>query len=132
MKQFIIKQPKRVFLIDAIGAFLSFSVLAFVFYSFNDLFLLPCFESKLLMFVAASVFLYSFLVYCFVQRRVKLFLIILLFFNIAYCVSLLLVLFSSYGYITNLGVAYLIVETIILVAVVFFEYYVYRNLIGFT
>ncbi len=121
MKQFFFNNPKRIFLFDAIGAALSVSLLSIFYYGFNDLFLLPNRDTKILISFGLCTLLYSSFMYGFVKLNLKTVLIILILLNLLYCCFSLWVLCANYFYLSSIGKIYFITELVIIFAVIFIE-----------
>lgn len=120
LKKFTDK-PWNIFLVDGIGAFFSSIVLIGILGSFDWVFKVPRIILYPLTGIAFMFSMYSFFCYFLKPRRWKLFLAIIIAFNIAYCMlTLMLVLISipKWPVITHI---YLIAEILVVCILVYFE-----------
>ena len=125
MQQFINKlalNPKRIFLIDGLGAFLTVLFLLIISRTLNEYVEMPKMILNILS-VTASVFcIYS--LYCFLflsDKKLYPFLQAIIIANILYsCLTLGLVIYN-YSRLTIVGVTYFLLETAVIFSLVFFE-----------
>ena len=125
MQQFINKlalNPKRIFLIDGLGAFLTVLFLLIISRTLNEYVEMPKMILNILS-VTASVFcIYS--LYCFLflsDKKLYPFLRAIIIANILYsCLTLGLVIYN-YSRLTIVGVTYFLLETAVIFSLVFFE-----------
>lgn len=111
---YILERPKRLFLIDGIGAGWTGSVLLFFVGQKPDLFGLPKQEVHLLAAIAFLYSVYSIGCYFLVKSRWRPFIKIIAFANQLYCVATLLLLFSNFSSITALGWGYFSIEIMVI------------------
>lgn len=118
----LIKDPKRLFLIDAIGALLSAFMLGIVLTQLESMFGMPADVLFYLAILALLFSLYSFYFYYKVIRSQKIFLNIIATFNLLYSGLTLALVILNFDQLTALGVTYFILELIIVMALVITEY----------
>lgn len=114
--------PKKVFLLDAMGALLTVSLLFSILAQFPQYFGMPIPTLYFLSGVAFFFFVYSISCHFFISNNWRPFLILIICFNFIYSItSFTLVLYYSES-LTLLGWGYFIVEIIIICMVVLLEY----------
>ena len=119
--------PKKVFLIDGIGAIISAFMLGFVFVKIQHYIGIPKNILYFLAIIPCFLALYSFGCYYFFPKKWNLYLKIIAVLNLLYCfltTSLLIILIEK---TTFLGVAYFIIEIVILVTLIIFELKIART-----
>lgn len=102
--------PKRIFLVDSVGAFLTAFFLAIVLTTFEEYFGMPKKILVPLSIIALVYALYSVLCYYFIDQNWKLFLKSLCIANFLYCCLTIGLLFFFYASLTTLGVMYFLIE----------------------
>jgi hypothetical protein len=114
-------QPKRIFLIDALGALLSAAMLGLVLTRFESNFGMPVKTLHLLALIPIFYFIYSF--FCFVKtpRHWRKYLRGIAIANLIYCLLTIGTVFSHFGQLTLLGIAYFVGEMAIIIALAMFE-----------
>ena len=121
---------KRLFLLDGTGALLSALFLGGVLRQFQPLFGMPGGTLTVLALLACAFACYSWTCYFVVKDKWPAFLRVIMVVNILYgCLSLLLV-YRHFPDLTKLGVAYFVLELIVLAGVVYVEYYAIRKSAG--
>jgi hypothetical protein len=125
---FILKSPKRLFLIDAIGAGYTGSVLFFLIGQNQDLFGMPIQAVHILGIIAFLYFLYSITCHFLVKRNWKPFLKIIAIANQLYCVVTILFLFSNYNSLTAPGWGYFSIEILVIFILSLFEWKISNSL----
>lgn len=102
--------PKRIFLVDSVGAFMTAFFLAIVLTTFEEYFGMPKKILVPLSIIALVYALYSVLCYYFIDQNWKLFLKSLCIANFLYCCLTIGLLFFFYASLTILGVMYFLIE----------------------
>lgn len=120
IQQFIAK-PKNIFLIDAVGALLTFTLLFIVLRTFNSLFGLSKTSFEYLSLLAFIFFLYSLTCFFLAKNNWKLYLKIICTANTLYCILIFGILIGNYENISMLGVVYFLGEIAVIAGLVFFE-----------
>ncbi len=131
-KQLLIKKvtsdPKRLFLIDGIGALLTAFSLGIVLIKFEHLFGMPITTLNYLALIACIYALYSITCHLILTKNQTGFLLGIITGNILYCmISIGAVVYHNKS-LTPLGWTYFIVEIIIIIALVRLEWITYSNL----
>jgi len=120
---FFAQNPRKLLLIDAIGAIFSLLLLQLL----KGYLGMPYSVVNYLTVIAACLFLIS--ATCFVAYAYKpLFFLLLGVGNTLYCLSTLALLCINYPIITSLGIAYFVIEVIIISLLVYIEIGVYNFL----
>ncbi len=111
---------RQIFLLDAIGAVFSILCL-FVVYNFEALFGMP--KSILIIFISIALIFsaYSFTCYFVNPINEKLYLTIIAFLNIGYCLFTVYQIMIHSNRLTTLGYLYFIAEILIIVLLSFYE-----------
>lgn len=124
VQQFLTKitsNPKRLFLIDSLGAVLTAFLLGVVLVRFEPVFGMPRSVLYVLALVACGFAVYSFCCYLFIEKKWRPFLCIIAIANLIYCCVTLGLIFYLWEELTALGVVYFLGEIIIIVALVIVE-----------
>jgi hypothetical protein len=124
IKLIIIKltsNPKNIFLLDSIGAFLTALLLGFVLVEFQDAFGMPQKTLYFLSALALAFALYSSCCYYFIPSKWNSFLSVIVVANILYCCLTTGLIFYHFQTLTILGLTYFILEIIIIVCLIFIE-----------
>lgn len=108
-------QPKKLFLIDGLGALLSAFLLGFVLVRFESNFGMPRNVLYILAFIACVLAAYSLTNYFLINSVQKLYLKIIGWANLCYCCLTLGFVFYVYEKITYLGFLYFSAEAIIII-----------------
>lgn len=125
---FIEHDPRRVFLIDALGALLTALSLSFVLVPLETYFGMPDSSLYLLSAIAFCLFIYSLSCYKFVKSHFKPFLATLVVINSLYCFISIGFVLKAYTLLTSLGKAYFLLEIIIIATLIRVEWKTYRHL----
>jgi len=124
MNQFLAKMtsnPKRLFLIDSLGALVTAFMLGVVLVRLEHIFGMPRSVLYILSLVALGFMVYSFCCYLFVGKNWRPFLTVIAIANLLYCCVTLGLIFYLWEQLTTLGVVYFLGEIIIIVALVHIE-----------
>ncbi len=114
--------PKRLFLIDGLGAFLTAFMLGVVLSNFESSFGMPLKTLDFLSFLAGIFCLYSFCCYFFVSGNWRPFLKAIAVANTLYCCITLGLVFYYYQNLTLLGIVYFLGEIGIVMGLVVVEF----------
>ena len=122
MIDFFLKDPRKIFLLDAIGALITSIMVGSVLVKFYQYFLVPVEILYVLAAIALMFSIYSF--YCFwvFPKRWNRYLFFIAFANCAYCLVTIGMLLLYADTITHLTYFYFILEIIIVVMLVFLEW----------
>ncbi|MDR6759930.1 cation transport ATPase [Flavobacterium sp. 2755] len=118
--QFIAK-PKNIFLIDAVGALITFILLFLVLRTFNTFFGLSKTTLEYLSLIAFIFSIYSFACFFLIKNNWKLYLKIICTANVLYSVLTFGILLYNYKSISVFGIAYFLGEIIVIAGLVFLE-----------
>ena len=124
MQQFFNKlalNPKRLFLIDGFGAFLTAFFLFAILRTFNEYFGMPKTTLDFLSIIALAFSVYSFCCFFLVNNNWHPFLRAISIANLLYCCLTLGLVIYNYPRLTILGVIYFLIEIVIVCGLVFFE-----------
>jgi hypothetical protein len=113
--------PKRLFLIDGLGALATASLLFFLLARLEHIFGMPQTICYLLSSVAATYSIYSLCCYFLIRQSRKPFLQIIAIADIVYSVATIVLMQYYYSQLTWLGLAYFICEIAIIGLLVFLE-----------
>lgn len=120
--------PKLIFLIDALGAFLTTIGLVAIIKLFEDYFGMPRKALYLLAGIAFTLFIYSLSCHFSVKKNWKSFLLVLIFGNLIYVFVSIGLMIKNFDQLTELGLVYFILEKLIILIVVTFEYQAYLQI----
>jgi len=113
--------PRRIFLIDGLGAALTTLLLCVVLPSFQKFFGMPVRVLYLLGAVAAVFAVYSFSCFCWLKRRHRSFLAAIIIANLLYCLVSLLLVIYFFQQLTIWGLLYFAGEIIVILALAALE-----------
>ncbi len=113
--------PKRLFLIDTLGALLSAFLLGVVLVELENLFGIPHSILYFLALVPIFFAIYDFLCYIKVKKNIKVFLKIIGYTNILYCCISIGVAFFYNKQVTYLGWIYILVEVSVILTIATIE-----------
>ena len=113
--------PKKIFLIDSIGAFLSAALLFAILSFFVEEFGLPKMILYLLFSIACIFSIYSISCYYLFEKQWRTYLWTVLIANILYCILTIVFLVIFRNSITLLGLIYFILEIIMISCIAFIE-----------
>jgi uncharacterized membrane protein len=119
--------PKQIFLIDSLGAFLSSFLLGLITLKFHNIFGLPKAICCFLAILALLFAIYSLTCHYFIKKKWRRFLLFIIIANMSYCFLTIGLIFNHFDSITTLGLTYFILEVIIIIALVFIEIKIYTN-----
>ena len=114
--------PKRLFLIDFLGATLTIFLLNVLIRNFNEYFGMPKEALDFLSIYAICLFLYSLLCFLFLKKAWSLFIKGISLANLAYCFLTVGFLIVYYHQITILGLTYFMTEILIICGLVYVEF----------
>lgn len=118
--QFIAK-PKNIFLIDAVGALITFILLFLVLRTLNTFFGLSKTTLEYLSLIAFIFSIYSFACFFLIKNNWKLYLKIICTANILYCILTFGILLYDYESISIFGIIYFLGEIVVIAGLVFLE-----------
>ncbi|KRB58183.1 hypothetical protein [Flavobacterium sp. Root186] len=124
--QFIAK-PKNIFLIDAVGALLTFTLLFLVLRTFNSYFDLSKTILEYLSLLALLFSIYSLTCFFLAKNNWKLYLKIICTANILYCILTFGILLYHYNSISVFGIVYFLGEIVVIACLVFLEIKTIKN-----
>ncbi len=132
-KQFIERiefSPKKLFLIDGLGAILSTFLLGVVLVKLENIFGIP--SSTLYILAALPMFFAIFDFYCYQKENIKFghYLNGIAIVNLLYCSLSLGFAFYHFGTITNFGWAYILIEVLIVIFLAILELKVAKRFIS--
>ncbi len=113
--------PKNLFLIDSIGAFLSATFLFAILSFFEKKFGLPKKTLYLLFGIAGIFSIYSMCCFVFIGKQWRAFLRTISIANLLYCLLTIIFLVITHNSVTLLGLLYFILETIIISSLAYIE-----------
>lgn len=126
--QYFTNNPKQLFLLDAIGAFITATFIGIVMKNNIDTFGLPNEIAFICVIIATSFFCYSGLCYLLLKKNWQLMLAIIAIGNSLYIGLTTYFLFTLYSQLTSFGKLYLISEILTIVMVVTIEFSVAMKL----
>jgi hypothetical protein len=115
------RNPKRLFLIDGLGALLSASLLGLVVGHWEGSFGMPQTTCNVLALIALGFAAYSISCYFFVRGNWKIFLKVIAFANLAYCCLTLALASLQYATLQPLGIAYFLGECMVVGGLIYCE-----------
>ncbi|WP_024770939.1 hypothetical protein [Aquimarina macrocephali] len=117
----MVVQPKRLFLIDGLGALLSAFLLGVVLVRLESIFGIPAKALYILAFFPCIFALYDFYCYLRVKKNQKYFLTAIALMNLIYCFISIGVAFQHHQKITAFGWTYIILEITIIIILIRIE-----------
>ena len=117
----LISSKKQLFIIDGLGALLTAFCLVAVLAPFEGTFGMP---KRILYFLAVPAcifFLYSLCCYFFVTKNSGLYLKAIAIANLLYCLSTVVLVFIKYESLTKYGLAYFLLEVLVIILLVSVE-----------
>ena len=118
---------KTIFLIDGLGAVTTALLLLTVLRVYEKYFGMPADILVLLSTIAFIFALYSFTCYLFIDKTSPRFLLPIIIANLTYCFLTLGLIVYNYDRLTYLGIAYFIVEIVIVYGLICFEYKIFKK-----
>lgn len=116
----------KIFLIDALGAFLSIISLFFV-YFFEDFFGMPKNTITVFICIATILFFYSTLIFLIKPKKWPIFLMLIASFNLCYCRFTIFHVIRFFEKLTIYGKLYFISEILIIISLSIFEFKLSNN-----
>lgn len=116
-----VKNPKTLFLMDSIGAFLTALILFLLLRNLSEYFGMPKAAVTLLSAIAACFCFYSAACFLLLKEKWPLYIRIISFANLLYCVLTFALLFIYYHQLTVLGLFYFLAEIVIISLLVYIE-----------
>ncbi len=117
----MVVHPKRLFLIDGLGALLSAFLLGVVLVKLESIFGIPATALYILAFLPCIFALYDLYCYLRVKKNQKYFLTAIAFMNLIYCFVSIGIVLQHYQKITAFGWGYILIEILILIALITIE-----------
>lgn len=114
--------PKKIFLVDGLGAFLTALILYVIMDRYNEYFGIPQTTLTCLCVIALVFSLYSITCFFILKDKWQPFLKAIITANLLYCCLTAGLVLYSYSSITVLGITYFSVEMMIILGLVFIEY----------
>lgn len=122
------KNPKKVFLIDASGALISLFSFWCIVYPLENYFTISSSVLLLLSVIAFTLFLYSFSCYMWIKQNWKPYLKTIIILNSLYILFSIGLIFYHFKKGSLFGIAYFILEIVVILAVLFVEIKVYKKI----
>jgi hypothetical protein len=119
--------PKRLFLLDSIGASVTAGSLAIILRFLNTYFALPSTALRILIALALCFCICSAACYFGLKDNFKTFLRIIATANLTYCLATLAMMFRQFSALTTLAKAYLVFEIAIICVLCYIEFNVARK-----
>ncbi|WKV13600.1 hypothetical protein [Marivirga harenae] len=123
----ILKNPTKVFLIDAVGAFLTAITLGIVFTSVQEFIGMPKELLISLAIVASLFFIYSASCFFKPQKNWRTFLGVIATANLMYCLLTSFLIITYFDQLTIVGILYFVGEITLIVLLVYFEVFIIRK-----
>lgn len=117
-----IRKPKVIFLVDALGAFATASILFLVQWRFREYFGMPREVLSLLSMIAFAFSVYSFSCFLFINRNWRIFLNAIMTANLLYCCLTTGLVIFYYSTLAILGLTYFLAEIAVIVGLVYIEF----------
>jgi tryptophan-rich sensory protein len=115
---------KQLFLIDAVGAILSSTIL-FIIGQFEEVFGMPRQFASIMALFAFGLFIYSISSHLFIKANHLPYVGIVIVLNLLYSIISLIIIVTHINSLTNLGLLYFILELIVLTLLIILEYKIY-------
>ena len=113
--------PKRLFLLDGLGALLTAFLLGIVLTAFNEHFGMPPNTLNILALIALGFAVYSICCFFFIGQNWRLFLKIIATANLLYCGLTTALVIYFYPQLTVFGVVYFLLEIVVVCGLVYIE-----------
>lgn len=117
----LIRNPKRIFLLDGLGAFLTMFFLVTVLSIFEEYLGMPQPILTFLSILALAYAIYSFFCFYLIRNNWRPFLKIICIANLLYCCLTIGIVIHCYAKLTVLGVIYFLIEIILILGLVLLE-----------
>jgi hypothetical protein len=121
-----IRKPKVIFLVDALGAFATASVLFLVQWRFREYFGMPREVLSLLSMIAFAFSGYSFSCFLFINRNWRIFLNAIMTANLLYCCLTTGLVIFYYSTLAILGLTYFLAEIAVIAGLVYIEFQTWK------
>jgi ABC-type Fe3+-siderophore transport system permease subunit len=121
MLKMLNEQPRRIFLLDGIGALLTALLLTFLLARFQEAFGMPVSVLRILATIAFAFAIYSFICY-FAAEKWRPFLKFIAIANVTYCLVTSILLITNYKQLTVLGLVYFLAEILIILTLAIYEW----------
>jgi hypothetical protein len=121
-----IRKPKVIFLVDALGAFATASVLFLVQWRFREYFGMPREVLSLLSMIAFAFSVYSFSCFLFINRNWRIFLNAIMTANLLYCCLTTGLVIFYYSTRAILGLTYFLAEIAVIAGLVYIEFQTWK------
>lgn len=119
---YFVKNPKTIFLVDSIGAFLSAFCLMIISRFYSNYFGINPSTFQLLTILPILFCIYSACCYLLIKRSFKSFILIIAIANFLYCLITLVLMFTLYSELTILGLSYFVIELMIIALIISIEF----------
>lgn len=119
---YFVKNPKAIFLVDSIGAFLSACCLLIIARFYSNYFGINPSTLQLLTILPILFCIYSACCYLLIRRSYKPFILIIAMANFLYCLITLVLMCTLYSELTILGLSYFVVELMIIGIIIYLEF----------
>lgn len=119
--EYFSREPRKLFLIDALGAALTTFFLFFILGYYNEYFGMPLNILMYLSIIGLFYFAYSISCYCLLKNYWAPCLRIIGISNFLYCMLTIVLLYINYNEITKIGLAYFLSEILIIILLVYIE-----------
>lgn len=126
--QYFINQPKKLLLLDAMGAFITATFIGVVMRNHIDIFGLPPQEAVVMTFIAYSFFCFSGICYLLVQNKQYKYIYIIASANSLYILLSFFIFLNHFKDLTPFGIVYLISEIVTIILLVTLEFSVAKKL----
>lgn len=126
--QKLIQTPRKVFLLDGVGAILSTSALVCILLFFQELFGMPYTTIIGLVMIAFTLIIYSFTCYFINVKPQKTAILLVAIANLIYCLLTLSLVLIHYSMLSTLAVIYFVAEIVIILLIVRLELLVQKSL----
>jgi hypothetical protein len=121
---FFKKHPRRIFIVDGIGAIVSAICLGLILPFFQDSFGMPPGILYLLALVAVVFAVYSFTCYKFISGNRRPFLKLIILANVLYCGLTIVMMLYFFKQLTTWDLIYFILESVVIIVLINLEYWV--------
>lgn len=126
--EFFVNNPRKLFLLDSLGAILTASMLFFVLRKLNNFFGMPIIVLENLALLALCFAFYSIICFLFLKKNWSFYLHIIAFANLSYGLLTMFLLIAFYTQITWLDWFYFLTEIVVIFVLVYLELKVARAL----
>jgi CBS domain containing-hemolysin-like protein len=127
--QYFTNQPKKLFLLDAIGAFLTATFIGVVMRNNLETFGLPTQEAVVMSIIACIFFCFSGICYLFVNKQQYKYIFIIATANSLYVLLSFFIFFNHFKDLTPFGIMYLLSEMATIILLVTLEFSIAKKLL---